>query len=412
MKGILDLIKQAESNMFMPLVESFAKANGIVVGENDNELSVDEVLTKMQSTEEFLYSKFTGTTYDGTEVRNLPALKLEEALTTSDVSILMPRVINNILGQPREPNLFLQNQVAEVISLPWDSPLSVEFPVMDAMDAIEMAEGQEYQAGTQGFAMQTISMKLRKVGRAAAISEETIKSSQWPIVTLHLKAIANAINRLVEGFLWTCMKNFSQVVFDNDNASGTWHTTGKKIASAAAVNNGTFSYHDLVKMCSVLLGNRYDATHFITHPLAWSIFAQDPILRAQFYHAGQMGAGIWTRMPQFDQSASMPFGIAYVPYYNIPFTEGDTFTNALSGEAAATTADIYVIDRANSLFLATRGDIEMDEKENWFRDAKMIKAKKYCATSAKDGGKGMVKATKIRLDLNSEPLFNVGTVTS
>jgi hypothetical protein len=161
-----------------------------------------------------------------------------------------------------------------------------------------------------------------------------------------------------------------------------------------------------------MLGNRYEPTHFLAHPLAWPIFAKDPLMKAQFYHGGQMGQGIWTRMPSFDQSANFPFGIAYVPYYALPYNEADTLTGALSSLGSSLTSDIYLLDARNSLFMATRGDTQMDQMENWFRDATMMKARKYVGVSAKAGGKGMLKAANIRIVENQEPIMTIRTLAS
>jgi hypothetical protein len=108
----------------------------------------------------------------------------------------------------------------------------------------------------------------------------------------------------------------------------------------------------------------------------------------------------------------MPFGVQYVPYYNISFTENYTLTGALSGQGASLVTDMYLIDKSESLFMATAGEKEMDQMENWFKDALMMKARQYVAVSAKDGGPGRFSAKKIRVVRNYEALFTVRTVAA
>lgn len=408
--SIFNLINQASEKSLEPRVQLYAAKNGLTIGEGG--VTREEVLENLAKTEEFLFAQFTGKTFEGDEVRNLPGLSMNEALNSSDVSIIFPRVISEILQEPREPNLFLTNNVADTIRLADGTPLLIEFPSTDALQAFEMSEGQEYTSQTLSFQQHMTSIRIKKIGVAAAVNEEVITHSMWPIVQMHLRMMSAAIDRKQESILYNAMTQRAQVVFDNENADTDYQTTGKAISGSALVANGSFSYNDLVKMIGVMLGNRYEATHFLAHPLAWPIFAQDPILRAQFYHGGQLGQGIWSRMPSFDQTSNFPFGISYVPYYALPYTPNDTLTGVLSGRGASLTSDLYLIDARNSLFMATRGNTEMDQMENWFRDATMMKARKYVGVSAKAGGKGMLKATNVRIVANEEPIMTVRQVSA
>jgi hypothetical protein len=135
-------------------------------------------------------------------------------------------------------------------------------------------------------------------------------------------------------------------------------------------------------------------------------------MKAQFYHGGQIGAGIWSRMPDFDQSANFPFGLVYVPYYATQYNPSETLTGVLSGQGASLTTDLYMIDARNALFMATRGNTEMDQMDNWFREATMMKARKFVGISAKAGGKGMLKAASIRVVENQEPVLTMRTVSA
>lgn len=411
--SIFNLIEKASNEKLDPRLQRYAAVNGLTIGDGDGEVSREEIIDRLSKAEEFLYAQFSGKTFEGDEIRDLPTLKMNEALNTSDASILFPRVISEVLQEPKEPNLFLTNSVAEIIKLADNTPLLLEFPTVDALQAFEMAEGQEYTAQTLSFQQHMTSIRIKKIGVAAAVNEEVIVHSMWPIVQMHMRMMSNAIDRRLESILFQCMTQRAQTVFDNENADTTYQTTGKYLTgTGSALANGSFSYNDLVKITGVMIGNRYEPTHFLAHPLAWPIFAQDPIMKAQFYHGGQMGQGIWTRQPNFDQQANFPYGIAYVPYYALPYNETDTLTGVLSGRGSSLTTDCYLIDARNSLFMATRGNTEMDQMENWFRDATMIKARKYAGVSAKAGGRGMLKAANIRVVLNEEPLYTIRTLSA
>jgi len=404
-------MERAKAAAMRPVLEKYVSANGWKLGKEDTggTITPDTAYERLMETQDFFHGQLTGYSMDGKEkVETVSGIDVNEALSTSDVSIVFPRVISNILMEGREPNLFLTNQVADIVELPKDSPLTIEFPEVSALQAFEMGEGQTYQSQQLAFTQHFTAIRLRKIGCGSAISEEVIQHSMWPMIELNLRMLSNAIDRKIESLLFTALTTKSQVVFDNQSSNSVFRTSGVDVNQNW---NASFGYNDLVKMMSVLLGRKYEGTHFLAHPLAWPIFAQDPILRAQFFQGGQLGAGIWNRPPQFDQQASIPFGIQYVPYYALPYQENYTLTGAGSSMAAALTTNVYVIDKDNSLFLATRGDTEMDQMENWYADATSLKARKYCGISVKDQGWGLAVANNVRIVQNYTSLFTINTVS-
>lgn len=415
--SINKLVEKASGAKFDHILESYARANGWEIGPNGK--SREEVAKSMEAVTEALYAQFTHRNFEGDWVE-VPELSITEALNTTDASIVFPRVISEVLQEPKEPALFLTNNVAETFELGPKSPLHIEFPTVGALQAFEISEGQEYPQQTLSFQQHMTSIRLKKIGLSASLTDEIINQSMWPLVRLYLKLMNNAVDRKIESLLFQAMTTYAQVVFDNnmDPAQNPnwaqYRTTGKSVSGSVAVDNGSFSYHDLVKMCGVLLGNRYNATHFLAHPLAWPVFATDPIMRAQFYHGGQLGAGIWSTAPDFDQSVNMPFGgIQYVPYYALPYGQKVTFagTGSSFGQAGLVT-DFYLIDKSNSLYLATRGPAEMDQMDNWLRDATQMKIRKYAGVAAKDGGRAMAVARDVRVVPNQEPLFTIRQVNA
>lgn len=427
-KNIFSLMQEAKRKELEPTIQAFAEANGLKIGDGEGEYTPAEVQEKINQAQEYVYSQFTGETFAGEQVIDNPGLAVKEALTSADVSIVFPRVISEVLQEPRMPNLFLQNSVADIVNLPDNNPLLVEFPTVSSVQAFEVAENQEYPNQSLSFQQHMTSIRIRKIGLSMGVSEEVINQSMWPILKLNMRLMSQAIQLKKESMLFQALTQRAQVVFDNDidrtfpkpevslenSQQTTYQTTGKGLSGGTLIANGTFSYNDLVKMFGVLLGNRYNATHFLAHPLMWPVFAQDPIIRAQFYHGGQLGAGIWNTPPQFDQSHNFPFGVQYVPYYAIPYAENKalvSWTGSGFGTAKVL-SDLYLIDKDNSLYMAQRGGIQMDQMDNWYRDSTTLKAKQHLGISAKDNGKGMCVARNIRVDVNQEALFTIRTVTS
>lgn len=411
MKNIISLVREADDQRYKAQLASFAQAHGLeMTGEGSNPAQVFE---RLREAEETLYSQFTHRDFEGNKV-DPPHIRIEEAMISGDISIALPRVINTILQEPVEPNLFLMNQVAEHVELPWDSPETIEFPAVGTLTAGDVSENGEYPNATLAFTQNMTSLKIKKVGLMASFTEETQKRSMWPMIDLHVRHMARAINRRTEEKCYEGLQR-AKVIFDNDSATAALHTTGKSWAAGAETPNGTFSYHDMFKMAGILIQRRYNPTHLLAHPLAWGILATDPILRAQFANGGQIGSNIWATMPKFDQQTNMPLGIAYVPYYAILPRINDTIAAAssLSGLSAATLGDIYMIDSANSLYMVTRGDIRFDNAPDFLRDGRMVKASRFVGVAVKDQGNGMAVAKSVRVDVrNEESALTIRQVTS
>jgi len=410
---IFNLREKALDKTLGPDLKAFAEYNGLSL-EGDDAVSKEELVKRLNTVQEFMLAQLSGKNFAGEDFE-VPQVDIREALSTADVSIVFKRVISEVLQEPKMPQLVL-TQLSNKINLGPDTPLSIEFPTLGGLTASDIAEGGEYPKQELSYQGHLTSMRLGKVGLSTSVTDEVIRQSIWPILNLYMKMMTNAVDLKIESKMYQSLVNYSQCVFDNDinsSVASTYRTTGQSVTGTSAMWNATFSYHDLVKLAGVLLGNRYNATHFLAHPLAWPIFATDPLMRAQFYNGGQLGAGIWSREPQFDQQLNFPFaGIQYVPYYALPYSEKDVLTYTGSALASALNTDVYLIDKENSLLLATRGGKEIENMDEWYRDAKMLKIRQYVGVAAYDGGKGMVSAKNLRVVRNEEPLYSVRTITA
>lgn len=403
MKSITELLENKSINKRYDEVVQFMERNGMEEDRFEEASETLDVLT------EYFYGLFNGKNMDGTPLKeNLDKVDFTEATKTDDLSVVIPRVFNTILQEPVEPAYFLMNQVAEEIRMASNDPLSIEFPSMGAAIAEEIGENGEYPNLTLSFARNQVFMKIRKYGGQANLSEELVKASQYPLMALHLRMLKSAIDRKGESLLFDTMQATAHVVFDNESTDAEYQTSGVDSANAA---NYAFTYTDLIKMCSVLVGHRYQATHMLAHPMAYSIFSLDPFLKAQFVHLGQIGGQIWNTPPQENMQSVTPFGIAYVPYYALDFNENSQLAAGPgTGLDPTLLTDIYVIDQRNSLYFANKGPAELDSREDWFKDATTMKCRRYMAVSAKDGGRGMARAKKIRVEESFNPLYTIRTV--
>ena len=413
-ESIYNLMETASNNKFEPQLREYAKLNKLEIVENEadaegSKVTRASIVANIRESQEFMYSVFTGKNFAGETVET-PTITMNEALHTSDASIVLPRVIMEVLQEPTEPNLWLQS-IADDVRLPDGSPSYIEFPSVGAIEASDIAEGMEYPEQEVAFGDHMTSLRIKKCGVKTAVTEEIIKHSMWNLVTLHLRLMGNAIARHIENKLYKTFTSVATTVFDNESATTAMHTTG---LAKAQTGNGSIAYLDIVKLCTVLLNNRYNFTDLVTHPLAWPILAQDPTFRAQMFHAGQMGiGGVYGRTPDYNQQAMMPFGLNHVPYYNTGYSENKTLSAGwASGLGASLVTDLYVIDRKNTLFLGHYGPTEFDSMEDWQKDARAMKARRYVGVSAKDGGRGITVAKNVRVVVNYEPIYTIQSVSA
>lgn len=407
-KSIFNLIEKATDSVQSPRLEAFASANGFTIGESETAVSRKEAQRRMTEAEDYLYALFAGENRKG-ERCNVPTLDINEMMSSSDVQVLLPRVISQVMIEPKEPNLFLTNNVVEEIALDEKSPLFITFPSVGALQAFEIGEGQEYKSQSLSFQEHMTQIRLKKVGLQVSLSEEIINHSIYPLLRLNMRLMVNAINRKVESTAFTALTQRAREVFNNNEGVAAARTSGK---DASQNWNGSLALKDILTLAGTVVGARYEPSHMLIHPLAYLVIFQDPIIRAAFYHQGQLGGSVWQQAPNFDQSANMPFGITYVPYYALPYNETGTFTAAdASGFASSLVTDVYVIDSRNSLYMATRGDVQMDQMDDWFKDATAMKARRYVGLSVKDGGKGISVARNVRVVENAAPLFTIKTVS-
>lgn len=406
MKGINQLFEAKDTRREDVL--RYARNNDIDVSDPK---TYEEAQQALDAITGYFYGQMTGKTMEGDNfVDHFGKISLSEAVKTDDLSIVVPRVFNTMLQMPVEPVYFLMNNLAESVQVAFNDPLSIEFPSVAGAIAAEVGEDGEFPVINLSFARNQIFMKLRKYGILANMSEEIIKASQYPLLSLYLKMMKQAVDRKGESLLFETMQATANVVFDNESSTAEYHTSGLDEAQA---KNYSFIYQDLIKMCSVLVGNRYNATHVLAHPMAYSVFTMDPFLKATFVHLGQIGGQIWNAKPsESAPNALVPFGLAYVPYYALAYDENSTLAAGPgSGLASAVLTDVYVIDQANCLYFANRGPATVESIDDWFKDGKVLKVKRYMATSSKDGGRGMMRAKKVRVVEAQNPLYTIRTVS-
>ena len=310
---------------------------------------------------------------------------IKEAFASPDASILFPKVISRTLKEAAEP----QQLVVPLLSVVRLSKgRSLEFPAVNAIQAAEIPEGQEYPEQALAFAKQ-IEGKVSKKGVKVAFTEEVITDSLWDIVGLHVRAAGRAMARLKEQIALGRFAEAATVVFDNDDVSED-STTGRGIDGVA---NDSLTWDDVIDMAAVLMSEGHVPTDFIVHPLMWNIFLKDSV----FHSGGANYGGAWdfnvgSKEGVVNTTAPLGLNVLVSPF--VSFTAKDGATPAKS--------DVFLIDRSNVGVLLVKDDLSTDEWNDPTRDIRSLKMKERYDIVMLGDGEGITVAKNVDLVRNYE----------
>jgi hypothetical protein len=236
-----------------------------------------------------------------------------DAVSTSDIPLLIGRVISEVVKEAAEPILVgttLLNRIS------FSAGPTITFPAMGAIQAFDIAEGMEYPEQTMPTAG-TTTCTIGKSGLKVRFTEETIRYSRYDVMGMHLRAAGRALARHKEEKIFTHINSLGETVFDNVDPSSAvlGATTGRGIDGNY---NGTITMEDLLDMYARVVSYGFIPNTLIMHPMAWTIFAKDPTMRSWAF---AQGGPIWQGRqgsPGLSPQSGEPMGMG--PYWHAPNT--------------------------------------------------------------------------------------------
>lgn len=318
---------------------------------------------------------------------------IKEAFGSPDAAALFPKVISRTLREAAEPQL-LVTPLLSVVRL--GKGRSLEFPAVNAIQAAEIPEGQEYPEQALAFAKQ-IEGKVSKKGVKLAFTEEVIADSLWDIVGLHVRAAGRALARLKEQIALSRFKDAATVVFDND-AAGYDDTTGLGVDGNP---NDTIRWDDVIDMAAVLMAEKHVPTDFILHPLMWSVFLKDSI-----FHMGGAASAVNTSWGYRPTSADAALNATAPMGLNVLVSPFVSFTAKTNSSAAK--SDLFLIDRNEVGSILVKDEMSTDQFADPSRDIRQLKMKERYDIVMLGDGEGITVAKNVSLARN----YEVGVVNT
>ncbi|MFS1019744.1 MULTISPECIES: phage major capsid protein [Enterococcus] len=308
------------------------------------------------------------------------SVKVMEALTSQDASILMPKVIQQVVTEAAEAE-YLASLFFKKIKI--SEGRSMEFIHFGAIRASEVAEGQEYPEQTLNLTKNgtgTVDVRVKKYGLKISITDEMISDSSWDVIGLHLQAAGRALARLKEENMFRHFSSHGHVVFDGKlfAAGEDGYPTGRGFDGNY---NGTLAAEDIIDMAVSIMAAGFNPTDIIMHPLCWSLFAKNAALEGASVAAfGQGVAGTDPR--NFNTSNALGINVMFSPY--VVFDQGEM------------TFDFYLVDRNNVGVLLVKDEISTEQFDDPTRDIQALKLKERYGIGVLNGGLGIAVAKNIR----------------
>ena len=207
------------------------------------------------------------------------AMTIKEAITTTDTIKLIPKVIEGKLREAAEPE-YLGTRFFQTVRVDGGNSAVYVIPVVGEVTAYEVGEGTRYKETALDFNTlenATLEIRVKKIGVKVSITEEAIADSSWDILGINVRKMGRAMARYKEEMIFNAFSNHGHVVFDN-NLRQQQPAAGTTGLGKDGIANDTLSVEDFLDLTLALMGNGYNPTDVIMHPLTWVVFARNSMI--------------------------------------------------------------------------------------------------------------------------------------
>lgn len=348
---------------------------------------------------------------------------VQEAITTTDTMKLVPKVIEGKLREASEPE-YLGTKFFQKVKVDGGPSAVYVIPVVGELVAYEVGEATKYQESSfdqTTIENATLEIRVRKVGVKVSITEEALSDSSWDILNLNLRKMGRAMARYKEEMIFTNFSQHGKTIFDNDlrDVMPEAGTTG---LGKDGNYNDTLSVEDFLELAMSLMGQGYQPTDIIMHPLCWVVFARNGMIGNGLTYGALGGNSVHPNGAI--QGTPAAFGMANngdgqkfllkpediqgripVMGLNVNFSPWVKF-NKLDKKF-----DMYCLDKNEVGCIAQREELTTDEWLDVERDIKMIKCKERYGIGIYNHGAGITVAKNLSVSTSypAQPVINVRT---
>ena len=204
---------------------------------------------------------------------------IQETLTTTDAAKLIPKVIEGKLREAAEPE-YLGTRYMNKIKVEGNASTVYVIPIAGELVASEVAEGGRYNEDYVDYSTienNALEVRVKKIGLKVNITEEAVQDSSWDVLGINIRKMGRAMARYKEEWIFENFSNHGHIIFDN-NMRKQLPESGTTGRAADGSFNDTLSVEDFLDMVLALMGNGFNPTNLIMHPLTWVIFARNAMI--------------------------------------------------------------------------------------------------------------------------------------
>ena len=331
---------------------------------------------------------------------------IQEAISSTDTVKLIPKVIEGKLREAAEPE-YLGTRFFQTVKVDGGSSAVYVIPVVGEVTAYEVGEGTRYKETS--FDMTTIEnatleIRVKKIGVRVSITEEAISDSSWDILGINVKKMGRAMARYKEEMIFNAFSSHGHVVFDNAlrTAQPAAGTTG---LGKDGQFNDTLSVEDFLDLTLALMGNGYNPTDVIMHPLTWVVFARNSMI-ANGLTFGTLG-GNNVHPNGGIQGTPAAFGMAnsgngqkliMTPdqvQNRLPVPMAINFSPWVKFDKLTKRFDMYVVDKTEVGIIAQRESLSTGNWTDPEKDIRNLKAKERYGIGVLNNGRAITVAKNI-----------------
>lgn len=356
------------------------------------------------------------------------SMTIQEAITTTDTMQLIPKVIEGKMREASEPQ-YIGTQFFKKVKVDAGPAAVYVIPVTGELIAYEVGEGERYNESAfdqTTIENATLQIKMKKFGCRVSITEEAVNDSSWDILGINLSKMGRAMARIKEEQIFKTFSSKGHPVFDNLMAAQ--HGTPERGTTGLDKEghyNGTLSVEDFLDLAMVLLGQGFNPTDVIMHPLVWVVFARNSMIGNGLTY-GALG-GNYVHPNGGIQGTPAAFGMANSGDGQKFIMKPEQIQNRLPVMGLAVSFspwvkfdkmnklfDCYCLDRNEVGILAQREELSLDNWTDPERDIRLIKAKERYGIGILNNGRAITVARNIAVATSypAQPVINVRSTES
>lgn len=379
---------------------------------------------------------------------DIQKFELKDLVTREDLMRFMPQVVETVVREAIEPNLFIVQRLFQQITI--EQGTRIQIGALGALEAGRVGQAGEYperMLDLDGGDM--VAITTDKYGLKISLTEEVVQQNQFDVVNVWLRAAGRAMARCKERIGAKLINEMGYPIMDNANPANSYagSTTGRDITGTA---NGSMTSTDVFELYAYLLNRGFSPDTLLMHPLAWKTFMTDTEMRevvlqastvamvqggqmAPNWGTGHSGFGLRTEGTGTEKTSGntikgpnpwvqtlnplgatwqvspsyLPSPLQVVVTHYVPFVYG---AQGIERMDTGCTTNVIMVDSSNCGVIGQSEAVRTDRWVDPERDITNIKLREQYGMAVLEQGKGIAKASNVAIARNYN-FENVNQVT-